>query len=104
MAEVSRLKLHEELCDLLGSRNAYFQPPESIKLTHPCIVYSRSNIRIRKADNRIYNGMDEYEITHITPDPDDPFHDSIMNHFEMISYDRGFTSDNMYHNVYRIYY
>ena len=104
MAEASRLKLHEELCELLGSRHAYFQPPESIKLIYPCIVYARSNVSIRRADNRLYTGMDEYEITHIGPDPDCPFHDEILNHFEMCSFDRSFTADNMNHNVYHIYY
>ena len=29
MAE--RLKLHQELCELIGSKNVYFDPPESIK-------------------------------------------------------------------------
>ena len=36
-----RLQLHEELCSVLGSRNVYFQPPETIKLTYPCIIYSK---------------------------------------------------------------
>ena len=29
-----RLKLHEELCDILGSRNVYFQPPETVKMKY----------------------------------------------------------------------
>lgn len=104
MAEVSRLKLHEELCELLGSRNVYFQPPESIKLNYPCIIYARSNINVRRADNRLYTSMDEYKITHISPDPDDPLTDTIIEHFEMCSFDRSFTADNMNHNIYHIYY
>ena len=39
---IQRIKLHELLVSLLGTRNVYFQPPESIKLSYPCIVYKRS--------------------------------------------------------------
>jgi len=33
-----RLKLHEILCGILNTRNAYFQPPESVKMNYPAIV------------------------------------------------------------------
>ena len=46
----TRLELDEELVKILGSKNVYFQPPESLKLNYPAIVYSLSNI-----SNRIYN-------------------------------------------------
>ena len=50
----NRLDLHEELCELLGSRHVYFQPPESIKLIYPCIVYSMSGVLKLNANNRLY--------------------------------------------------
>ena len=39
----SRLNLQDKLEEVLGSKQVYFQPPESLKLKYPCIVYSRSN-------------------------------------------------------------
>ena len=50
----SRLKLHEELVEVLGSRYVYFQPPESIKMNYPAIVYERYDIPNRSANNDIY--------------------------------------------------
>lgn len=33
-------------------KNVYFQPPESVKLLYPCIVYKRSAGDTRFADNK----------------------------------------------------
>ena len=50
----SRPNLQTKLEQILGSRNVYFQPPESIKLNYPAIVYKRSNIQNTFADNEVY--------------------------------------------------
>ena len=42
----TRYELHEFLCEILGSRNVYFQPPESVKMKYPAIVYERTEIKI----------------------------------------------------------
>lgn len=99
-----RLELHEELCKLLGSRNVYFQPPESVKLNYPCIVYSRSGFNNRKANNKVYMSNKQYEIIVIERDPDSNLVDDILNHFPLCSFDRPYTSDNLYHNVLTLYY
>ena len=39
----TRYELHEFLCEILGSRNVYFQPPESVKMKYPAIVYERTD-------------------------------------------------------------
>ena len=36
----NRLDLQALLEDLLGSRNVYYQPPESDKMNYPAIVYA----------------------------------------------------------------
>ena len=36
----NRLDLQALLEDLLGSRNVYYQPPESVKMNYPAIVYA----------------------------------------------------------------
>ena len=58
-----RLALHELLCELLGSRNVYFQPPESVKMKYPAIVYSRNRIENTSADNVVYKQDVSYTIT-----------------------------------------
>lgn len=100
----SRLKLHEELCVLLGSRSVYFQPPESVCLKYPCIVYSKSGVNKVNANDRYYLGTNEYEITVIDYDPDSTFSNEILNRFPMCSFDRMFTSDNLNHWVLTLYY
>ena len=46
-----RIKLHNELCGILACPNegaecrAYFQPPTSIEMKYPAIVYALSNIK-----------------------------------------------------------
>ena len=100
----NRLDLHEELCDILGSRNVYFQPPESKKIQYDCIVYKRSDIRNRHADNKNYILKDRYELTLIYRDPDSELAHDILNHFQYSNFSRHFTSDNLNHDVIHIYY
>ena len=37
----TRLELQSVLEQTLGSRNVYFQPPASVKMKYPAIVYER---------------------------------------------------------------
>lgn len=99
----NRLDLHEMLCEILGSRNVYFQPPESVRLTYPAIIYKRSNIRNRFADNRVYMQGDSYAITVITSDPDSDIVRTISN-LPKCRYDRGFVADNLYHTEFTLSY
>lgn len=100
----SRLELHEELCNLLGSRNVYFQPPESVKLVYPCIVYAKSGVTKVNANNRLYKSDDEYQITVIDYDPDSDIYSRIMGQYPKCRFDRSFTSDNLNHDVLTLYH
>ena len=46
---MTRLELHRILNDIPGVRGVYYQPPESLKLKYPAIIYSRSRIEIGRA-------------------------------------------------------
>lgn len=100
----SRLKLHEEFCEILGSRNVYFQPPESVKMKYDCIRYSRSGIDQRNANDKLYLKKDRYEVVVITNDPDSPIPDRILQHFPMCKFDRGYAAKNLNHFVFTIFY
>lgn len=99
----SRLDLHEILCNILGSRNVYFQPPESIKLKYDCIIYSRKNINNMFADNSVYRQHDLYEVIIICEDPDSDIPRK-LSLLPMCSFDRHYTSDNLNHDVFTLYY
>lgn len=100
----SRLNLHNELCALLGSNNVYFQPPASIRLVYPCIIYNLSDIYVQRADNKAYQTESLYEVTYIDKNPDNTLKDRILDVFPKCRFNRHFTNDNLNHYVYMISY
>ena len=100
----SRLELHEEFCNILGNRNAYFQPPASIKFNYPCIVYSISSVNKQNANDKMYKSMNEYKVVVIDSDPDSEIPNKIIAHFPMCRFDRAYTSDNLNHSALSLYY
>lgn len=102
----SRLELHEELCELQGTRNVYFQPPENVKLKYPCTIYGVTGSSDIYGSDKLYRGITRYQLIVVDPDPDVSIalKDKYLHHFQMCSFDRAYTSDNLYHNVLSIYY
>jgi hypothetical protein len=98
-----RLSLHQILKDLLGSSNVYFQPPATVKLAYPCIVYRRSDIDTAFADDVPYAINKQYQVTVIDSNPDSLIPDMVGNLSKCL-FDRHFTADNLNHDVYNIYY
>lgn len=99
----TRIDLHNILCDLLGSTNVYYKPPTNTKMVYPCIRYTKKDIASKYADNRIYSKMNCYEIIVISHTPDHPVIDKIME-LPYCSYDRGYVSDNLNHDVLTLYF
>lgn len=99
----SRLELHEILCEILNNRNVYFQPPESVKMNYPAIVYSRTNIENTFADNTVYIQATAYEVTVIYKDPDSELPTKVST-LPMCRFNRHFTSDNLNHDVFTLYH
>ena len=100
----SRLKLHEELCAILGNRNVYYKPPESVKMKYPFIRYSKSGVSQLKADDKQYRATNQYEIVVIDHNPDSDIHEKILSTFSMCNYNRGYVADNLYHTNLTLYY
>ena len=100
----SRLELHEELCTILGSRNVYFQAPSSVKMQYDAIRYELSGKDLKRANGKIYQKTNQYSGVVITRDPDTTIPDEILSHFEMCSFGRPYTSDNLNHYPFTLYY
>jgi len=96
-----RLNLQTLLEDLLDSENVYFQPPPGFLMAYPCIVYNRSNIRTKFADNMPYMHRKQYTLTVIDGDPDSAIPDKIAA-LPASLFDRHFTSENLNHDVFNI--
>lgn len=100
----SRLDLQTELEAVLGSRNVYFQPPETLKIKYPAIIYKLSGIETVNADNIKYLLKNRYTVTLVHNDPDNETKDYLLTNFPYISFDTSFESDNLYHYVYDLFY
>lgn len=81
----------------------YFQPPESVKIEYPCIIYSLDDIRTLHADNQLYKTHHRYSVIVVTRNPDDALIDTILD-FDFCSFNRYYVADNLHHYVYEIYY
>lgn len=99
----NRLELHEILCSLLGSKNAYYNPPTNVQMVYPCIRYTKKDIDSRYADNRIYSKMNCYELLVISRTPDHPVIEKLME-LPYCSYDRHYVSDNLNHDALTLYF
>lgn len=98
-----RLSLDKKLRALAGS-NVYYQPPESIKMNYPAIVYHLNDAQITHADDLNYIRRKRYTVTYISRNPDDNFVDKMMDTFTYCSFDRWYAADNLNHFVYDLYY
>lgn len=99
----SREELHEILCEKLGSRNVYYQPPSSLKMEYDAIKYSKPKITSKYANDKKYLLKDMYEIIVISRRADNPVIKELLE-MDYCSYDRHYISDNLHHDVLTLYY
>lgn len=100
-----RIELNEILQEVLGSTNVYYQPPASIMIKYPCIIYSKETPTTRRADNKGYFYRNKYTVTVISKDPDNTIAETLYNTLEYASFDRPrYVSDNLYHDALTVYY
>ena len=99
-----RLILHSKLEAISGVEKVYYQPPESIKLKYPCIVYNLRNIDMTYADNLNYRAERGYDITLIHQDPDTPIIDRMIDALPTCRFDRHYVVDNLYHDSFVLYF
>lgn len=99
----SRLELQTLFENLLGSRNVYFQPPTSVKMNYPAIVYGLEDIENTFANDGVYSSKRKYLVTVIDENPDSQIVDKVAN-LPTCRYNRHFQSDNLNHDVFILHY
>lgn len=99
----SREKLHNTLVEILGFRHVYFQPPESIKMVYPCNVYVLDQMDTKYANDKPYLHQKRYSVTIIDKDPDSVLPDKIRC-LPLCSFNRFYTSANLNHWVFSLYF
>ena len=99
----SRLQLQSKLEELLGNKNVYYQPPESLKMEYPAIRYSKSKIESVNADNMKYSNFTRYEIIVIDRRPDNDVIQKILE-LPLSSYERHYAANNLNHDIITLYF
>lgn len=97
----TRLELDALLRATLNSSNVYFQPPPSVRMKYPAIVYNRNGIPAEHADNMVYKTENQYQIIAIDPDPDSELPDKIK-WLPRTRFANFYTSDNLNHWAFTI--
>lgn len=96
-----RLKLHEIFLGI--ATHAYFQPPETLIMRYPCIVYHHSANSTQFADNRPYHIKKRYTAIVIDPDPDSDIPNKMAS-LPLCSLERTYAAQNLNHWVFNIYF
>ena len=99
----SRPSLQAFLEELLGSTNVYFQPPPSVKMKYPAIVYSRKNIENLHSNDEVYLQNHAYELVVIDANPDSEIVEKVSK-LPLCGFDRHYTKDNLNHDAFTFYY
>lgn len=102
MTDDRRPYLHTLLCAIPGVTNAYHQPPETVKMTYPCIVYKWDTAYEKRANDGLYNFRKGYLVTIIDKNPDSPIPGIFHRNFPQASFDRTYVDSNLNHWVYNL--
>lgn len=98
------MDLQAEFVNILGNTNVYFQPPPTVKMKYPCIVYNRMAGDTNYANNKPYMFTQGYEVTLIYIDPDSELPKKLAMSLPMIRLNRHYVADNLNHEAYTLYY
>jgi len=99
----NRLDLQRMLEELLGSKNVYYQPPASVTMKYPAIVYSKSSIDDKYANDKSYSRSRSYELIVIAEKPDNDVIDRLLD-LPYCRWVRHYVADRLHHDVLTIYY
>lgn len=99
-----RMELQKLLTKIIGNTNVYYQPPATVRMNYPCIVYKFSNIQTMRANNGIYLKKRKYSVTLIHKDPENTIVDEILENIQYSNLTSTFNSEGLYHYVFTIYF
>lgn len=87
-----RLSLHNKLLSI--TPKVYFQPPATIVLEYPCIIYKLDDVELTRANNLVYGKTKKYLVTVVDRNPDTILYEKILElpYSELVS---SFTKDNL---------
>ena len=98
-----RMQLQSELERLVGL-NVYFQPPATVQLKYPCVIYNLSSGNATYADNSVYTYTNRFELIFIYRKQNMEIVETVLRVFPMCTVSRVYIADNLYHYVFNLYY
>lgn len=81
----------------------YFQPDRNSKLKYPCILYQLDGSPSEYADNIKYVNHKLYLVTVVDTNPDSNIPECLEK-LDLCEFDRFYTSSNLNHFVFRLYF
>ena len=103
MALRPRSELQLILEEILGSNQVYFQPPSTVQMSYPCIIYTRDDIDIQHADNVPYKHKRRYLVTVVSMEPDNDIIDALIM-LPTAKYGRSYAKDYLNHDTVRLHF
>lgn len=100
----TRLQLQTLLESFLPSdRKAWFQPPSTVELSYPTILYSHDYNAVVHSNNYPYKVTKRYQLTVIDENPDSLIVDKVQA-LPMCSMVRKFEADELNHTIFDLYF
>lgn len=98
-----RTQLQLLLEETLGTDKVYYDPPITVEIAYPCIIYSRDLSNIQHADNAPYRWTRRYQVKLITKTADDPTFEKLIQ-LPMCTHSRSFKAGQLNHDVFDLFY
>lgn len=94
---MTRVDLHEYLKTI--SQNVYYQPPSTLVMKYPAIVYTKDKYIKLKAKHGVFTS---YKVTVIERNPDSNVPTKLLSN-EKVHHLNSYVYDGLYHDVFTIY-
>lgn len=80
MATAHRMKLSAKLKEFVHPDNVHFQPPATVKLKYPCIIYHRMPAHKEFANNTKFLNKPLWRVQVIDKNPDSTIGETLTTH------------------------
>lgn len=99
---MTRVELQSMLETLFGSKNVYYNPPESVKMKYPAIRYSVNGLEKKSADDSAYLIEKSYKIVVIDTKPDNNIIDKLLR-MPYCTHNSHYVKNNLFHDVFTLF-
>ncbi len=98
-------RLRKKLLGVTELSKCYYDPPASIRMTYPCIIFNLSSNHVRYADNGTYKSRLRWNVTIVDPvSTNGEKYIALMTSLPYCTFDRHYVTDNLHHYTFVIYY